>query len=706
MPQVTPLAIDISPSKDFSPVQSGAISSSKNSNKDFAQMVDQHYQSQQSGKKQQTSGNNTKLASEINAEHKAPQDKSSTTDVQSKEKELGTVSDNDANTETHQSDASDTLLSDDKATSEKNARVEKNLQEMLEQKITGFINLDNDTAPAEPIDKSTEQFMSLLSASQQILNDDVKSDRAIPSQLNDKSSIVAAGNSQQEKTQLEAMLKQVLGGNTKEQITTTDDNSARVSAEPALAKSLKVPLVANNETLLKKVELAGEPKVAADKVVQGAGELALSALLEKKPSSEGQDPSLKTANNNSPLLTQTVSSQSETLVKAALSVDKINNALKQAMPAGDLEALLADMDKAPTETELAQIKTALIGNQDQAITPEKSTQSLSNSKASVDKDITGAVIPATLNTESLASEIATATDADKVNTDNVAFSRVGVLGEKQALENNPNNSRVVNQINQKTLEAQNSNAGEPFKEQSKDQSAEQQSQKQGQSLSQVDKLANNDPQVKEKPLNEMFDKKQVSTSIENTLNRDMLRVNNEVTKSTASAEEMMTKLSGDHLQSTAQSATNAKQVTALQNEALSVYRKDFTGALKDKVMVMMNQKLQQVEIRLDPQELGNVNVKINLQNEQAVVNFTVQNQQAKEALDQNLGRLKEMLAESGVDVGDANVEQQSKQNNEEELGEGRQGGEGDGNDNEFSKLSDTQTHNLVKGSSTGIDYYA
>jgi flagellar hook-length control protein FliK len=157
------------------------------------------------------------------------------------------------------------------------------------------------------------------------------------------------------------------------------------------------------------------------------------------------------------------------------------------------------------------------------------------------------------------------------------------------------------------------------------------------------------------------------------------------------------------VQSTAQSATNAKQVTALQNEALSVYRKDFTGALNDKVMVMMNQKLQQVEIRLDPQELGNVNVKINLQNEQAVVNFTVQNQQAKEVFDQNLGRLREMLAESGVNVGDANVEQQSKQKNEEELGEGRQG---NGNENEFLDLSDTQTLHLVKGSSTGIDYYA
>lgn len=695
MPQVTPLAIDISPSKDFSPVQSEAISSSKNSNKDFAQMVDQHYQSQQSGKKQQTSGNNTKLASDINAEHKAPQEKSSTTDVQSKEKEMGPASDKNVNKEINQSEPSEKLPYDDSATSEKNVRVENSQEETPEHKASGLISIDINSTSSENTDKSTEQFMSLLSASQQLLNDTVKNDGAIPSQPDEKPSTVVVGSHQQEKTQLEAMLRQVLGGNTKENVVKSDNNLAKVSVEPELVKSL----IVNSEMSSKKVDLVSEPKVVADKVVPGEAELALSALLEKKTNSEGQNSSLKTTNVNSQLFTQAVPpAQSETSSKAESIVDKTNNAPKQAMPLSDLEALLADMEKAPTDTELEQIKAALIANQDKAIIPDKSHQSISNSKTSVDKDIAGVVLPVPLKNESLVNEIAI--DTDKVNTDNVVFSSVAVPGEKQAQENNVNNSRAVNQINQKTLETQNLNAGE----QSKDQSAEQQNQKQAQSLTQLDKLANNDAQVKEKTINEIFDKKQVSTSIENTLNRDMLRVNNEVTKSTASAEEMITKLTSDHVQSTAQSTTNAKQVTALQNEALSVYRKDFTGALKDKVMVMMNQKLQQVEIRLDPQELGNVNVKINLQNEQAVVNFTVQNQQAKEALDQNLGRLKEMLAESGVDVGDANVEQQSKQNNEEELGEGRQGG--GGNENEFSDLSDTQTLHLVKGSSTGIDYYA
>ena len=108
----------------------------------------------------------------------------------------------------------------------------------------------------------------------------------------------------------------------------------------------------------------------------------------------------------------------------------------------------------------------------------------------------------------------------------------------------------------------------------------------------------------------------------------------------------------------------------MHQETISIFRKDFADSIKDKVMLMISQKLQQFDITLDPPELGNMQVRVNLQGEQASVNFVVQNQQAKEAFEQNMHKLKEMLAEQGVDVGDANVEQQSHQadcddNNEE-----------------------------------------
>ena len=71
----------------------------------------------------------------------------------------------------------------------------------------------------------------------------------------------------------------------------------------------------------------------------------------------------------------------------------------------------------------------------------------------------------------------------------------------------------------------------------------------------------------------------------------------------------------------------------------AIFRKDFSEAVKDKVMLVISQKLQQFDISLDPPELGNMQVRVNLQGEQATVNFVVQNQQAKDALEQNMQKL-------------------------------------------------------------------
>ena len=150
-----------------------------------------------------------------------------------------------------------------------------------------------------------------------------------------------------------------------------------------------------------------------------------------------------------------------------------------------------------------------------------------------------------------------------------------------------------------------------------------------------------------------------------------------------------------------------KSITALQTETIAIYRKDFADAVKDKVMVMINQKIQQVDIQLDPPEMGNIHVRVNLQNEQAAVQFIVQNQQAKDALEQNIGKLRDMLAENGVDVGDANIEQRQaqEQNGNAFNGQranGSNGGVSDGTSNEVEHT----VVNLAKASSAGVDYYA
>jgi len=153
-----------------------------------------------------------------------------------------------------------------------------------------------------------------------------------------------------------------------------------------------------------------------------------------------------------------------------------------------------------------------------------------------------------------------------------------------------------------------------------------------------------------------------------------------------------------------------KTNTQLHQETISLFRKDSTEAVKDKVMLMISQKLQQFDITLDPPELGNMQVRVNLQGEQAVVNFMVQSQQTKDALDQNMHKLREMLAEQGVDVGDANVEQQSQQSANEEGSSAGSDSQVEGKLDNIADANDVIAHTLsekmIDYSTTRVDYYA
>lgn len=177
------------------------------------------------------------------------------------------------------------------------------------------------------------------------------------------------------------------------------------------------------------------------------------------------------------------------------------------------------------------------------------------------------------------------------------------------------------------------------------------------------------------------------------------QVIDESTRSEQSLDSLLSTIKTDN-------SVQMPKVLTPQPEILSMYRKDFSETLKDKVMVMVNQKIQQVDIQLDPPEMGNIHVRVNLQNEQAVVTFNVQNQQAKEALEQNMGRLKDMLSQTGVDVGDANVNQQSNNQGENSGSNGSQPGAGSHLDQSNDVMAGAQQVNLLKASSAGIDYYA
>ncbi len=114
-------------------------------------------------------------------------------------------------------------------------------------------------------------------------------------------------------------------------------------------------------------------------------------------------------------------------------------------------------------------------------------------------------------------------------------------------------------------------------------------------------------------------------------------------------------------QSSAASQTAALKTAEAQLPTLYLQEPQAAAQLKDRVMYQVQQKIQSAEIRLAPEELGSVQIKVNLQQDQLSVQFVVQQAQAKEALEQQMPRLRELLQQQGVELTDSQVSQQQQQ---------------------------------------------
>ncbi len=82
-------------------------------------------------------------------------------------------------------------------------------------------------------------------------------------------------------------------------------------------------------------------------------------------------------------------------------------------------------------------------------------------------------------------------------------------------------------------------------------------------------------------------------------------------------------------------------------------------ALGDRLQWMVGQNLQQAEIRLDPPELGALEIKIVMHKDAAQINFVTHHHQVKDAVEAATPRLREMFSDMGLSLGDVNVSQES-----------------------------------------------
>ncbi|MGR5347715.1 flagellar hook-length control protein FliK [Vibrio mediterranei] len=128
-----------------------------------------------------------------------------------------------------------------------------------------------------------------------------------------------------------------------------------------------------------------------------------------------------------------------------------------------------------------------------------------------------------------------------------------------------------------------------------------------------------------------------------------------------------------------QSATGVQSPLVLTKENAS-------EQVSERLQMMMSKNLKHVDIRLDPPDLGRMQIRMTLNNDSATVHFTVQNQQTRDMVDQAMPRLREMLSQQGIQLADTSVQQQNQ-----------------GQQRHASHGTDRQSSQGSMGASTGVD---
>ncbi|QUM78657.1 flagellar hook-length control protein FliK [Moritella sp. 24] len=136
-----------------------------------------------------------------------------------------------------------------------------------------------------------------------------------------------------------------------------------------------------------------------------------------------------------------------------------------------------------------------------------------------------------------------------------------------------------------------------------------------------------------------------------------------------------------------------------------------SSELNEKIAIMAGKELQTATIRLDPAELGSMNIKLVMQNDQLNVTIQAQNPQSRDLLEQQMPRLREMLQQQGMTLGDTQVQADSGQQQQSGFQQsGQENGQKNSN-NETNYAIDSQSEVPVapqywQDSAKGVDFYA
>ncbi|RPI47782.1 MAG: flagellar hook-length control protein FliK [Betaproteobacteria bacterium] len=103
------------------------------------------------------------------------------------------------------------------------------------------------------------------------------------------------------------------------------------------------------------------------------------------------------------------------------------------------------------------------------------------------------------------------------------------------------------------------------------------------------------------------------------------------------------------------SVSHRTQPTAVLEVAAPVTSRHFAEALSQRVVWMADKDAQVAELHLNPPELGPVEVRLTLAGDEASAQFVSPHAEVRNAIEASLARLREALAEAGIELGQASV---------------------------------------------------
>ncbi|MFK8043453.1 flagellar hook-length control protein FliK [Congregibacter sp.] len=185
---------------------------------------------------------------------------------------------------------------------------------------------------------------------------------------------------------------------------------------------------------------------------------------------------------------------------------------------------------------------------------------------------------------------------------------------------------------------------------------------------------------------------------------ELFRATSSMPRSDVAATAASAPIAGMAPSTTAASPNTAAAAAGMPEYSLSRAPDDFEfpGELTARMKTLVRDGVREARLQLHPAELGRLQVTVTTEGDQTKVAFTAETSAARDAIEQSLPRLREMLEQSGLQLANADVGEQGLQ---DEAGQGQANAIGDSEG--MTEIDEPDSSVLVAstGTSSRIDTY-